>query len=166
MITTLYHYHEVLSFVFGKAKLVAEYFSENSNLEDSGNSLPAFSSWTNLKLHIIPVTPTLVKKVIINLYSLKSSGADCIPVVVFKSSAWIFIHSSWAFTYVSEGILFSRLVDDFICGHSSYEYWERYTARNYCSISRLSVANRIFEKLVNNRLVDYFEKGDLFLFPI
>ena len=109
MITTLYHYHEVLSFVFGKAKLVAEYFSENSNLEDSGNSLPAFSSWTNLKLHIIPVTPTLVKKVIVSLYSLKSSGADCIPVVVFKSSAWIFIHSSWAFTYVSEGILFSRL---------------------------------------------------------
>ena len=87
MIPTLYHYHEVLSFVFDKAKLVAEDFSENSNLEDSGNSLPAFSSRINLKLHIISVTPTLVKKVIINLYSLKRG-----VIILNRSNNSVFLY--------------------------------------------------------------------------
>ena len=36
-----------------KAKLFAENFSKNSNLDESGLSLPAFHSRTNLKLHNI-----------------------------------------------------------------------------------------------------------------
>ena len=39
----------------------------NSNLDDSGISLPAFSSRTHLKLHKFFVTPKLVKKVKTNL---------------------------------------------------------------------------------------------------
>ena len=34
-----------------KAKLFAKNFSKNSNLDDSGISLPIFPSRTNLKLH-------------------------------------------------------------------------------------------------------------------
>ena len=34
-----------------KAKLFTEIFSKSSNLDDSGISLPAFPSRTNLKLH-------------------------------------------------------------------------------------------------------------------
>ena len=45
-----------------------------------------FPSKINLKLHIITVTPTLVKKIIINLQSSKASGPYCIPVVVLKNS--------------------------------------------------------------------------------
>ena len=48
-------------------------------------SLPVFPSRTNLKLHNISVTPKMVKKVITNLYSLKASGPDCIPVAVLKN---------------------------------------------------------------------------------
>ena len=44
------------------AKLLAENFSKNSNIDDSGISVPAFSSKTNLKLYNISVTPRLVKK--------------------------------------------------------------------------------------------------------
>ena len=39
---------------------------------------------------------------------------------------------------------------------------ERYTAKNYCPVSLLSVVNKVFEKLVNNRIVDHLEKCDLF----
>ena len=54
----------------------------NSNLDDSGISLPVFPSRTNLKLHNISVTPKMVKKVIMNL---DASGPDCIPVVILKN---------------------------------------------------------------------------------
>ena len=56
---------EVLSSASDKAKLFAENFSETSNLDDSGISLPVFPSRTNL--HNISVTPKMAKKVIINL---------------------------------------------------------------------------------------------------
>ena len=68
-----------------KAKLFAENFSKNSDPDNSGILLPVFPSRTNLKLHNIPVTPNMVKKVIINLDLSKTSGPDCIPVVVLKN---------------------------------------------------------------------------------
>ena len=39
----------------------------------------------NQKLYIIPITPKLVKKVIINFDSSKVPGPDCIPVVIQKN---------------------------------------------------------------------------------
>ena len=35
---------------------------------------------------------------------------------------------------------------------------ERPTAKNYCPVSLLSVVSKVFEKLVNNRIVDHLEK--------
>ena len=67
-----------------KEKLFVENFSMNSNLDDSGISLPVFPSRTNLKLHV-SVTPKIVRKVILNLDLSKASGPDCIPVVVLKN---------------------------------------------------------------------------------
>ena len=40
---------------------------------------------------------------------------------------------------------------------------ERYTAKNYCPVSLLSVVNKVFEKLVNNKIVNHLEKCGLFL---
>ena len=48
--------------------------STNSNLDGSGISLPVSPSITHLKLHIISVTPIMVKKVIMNLDLSKASG--------------------------------------------------------------------------------------------
>ena len=59
--------------------------SKNSDLDDSGVSLPVFPSRTSLKLDNISVTSRIVKKVIINLYLSKASGPDCIPEVVLKT---------------------------------------------------------------------------------
>ena len=76
---------EVLSSASDKAKLFAENSTNNSNLDDSGISLPVFPSRTNLKLHDISVTPKMVKKVITNLDLSKASGPDCVTVVVLKN---------------------------------------------------------------------------------
>ena len=68
-----------------KAKLFAENFCKNSNVDDSGISLPVFPSRPSLKLYNISVTTKMVKKVIINLDLSKASGPNCIPVVVLKN---------------------------------------------------------------------------------
>ena len=81
----LFNSQEVLSSASDNAKLFAENFSKNSNIDDSGISFPVFPSRTVLKLHNISVTPTMVKKVIISLDLSKASGPDCIPVVVLKN---------------------------------------------------------------------------------
>ena len=52
---------EVLSSASDKVKLFAKNFSKTSNLEDSGISLPAFPSRTNLKPYI-SVTPKMLKR--------------------------------------------------------------------------------------------------------
>ena len=39
---------------------------------------------------------------------------------------------------------------------------ERSTAKNYHPVSLLSVVSKVFEKLVNNRIVDHLEKSGFF----
>ena len=39
---------------------------------------------------------------------------------------------------------------------------ERSTAKNYRPVSLLSVVSKVFEKLVNNRIVDHLEKCGIF----
>ena len=68
-----------------KAKFFVKNLSKNSNLDDSGISLPVFPSRTNLKLHNISVTLKMVKKVLTNLDSSMASGPNCIPVVVLNN---------------------------------------------------------------------------------
>ena len=75
----------MLSSKSDKAKLFAENFSNNSNLDDSGISLTVFPSRANLKLHNISVTPKMVKKATMNLDLSKGPGPDSIPIVVLKN---------------------------------------------------------------------------------
>ena len=82
---------------------------------DSGISLPAFPSITNLKLHNISVTTNLVKKVITNLDSSKMPGTDFIPVVVLKNCEPKLSYKLTELFYVSEEILFSTLLERLIC---------------------------------------------------
>ena len=98
-----------------KAKLFAKNFSKNANLDDSNISLPVFSFRTNLKLYNISVTAKLVKKVITILDSSKASGPDCIPVVVLLNSKAELSYIV-AELYVSERVLFSRLLEGLISG--------------------------------------------------
>ena len=104
----------------------------------------------------------MVNKVITNLDLSKESATDCIPVVVLRNC---------------EPELFLLLVEFFNkCLKESCfpDCWkvssvvpvfknvgEMSAAKNYRPVSLLSVVNKVFEKLVNNRIVDHLEKCGL-----
>ena len=146
----------MLSFASNKAKSFAKNFSKNSNLDNSGISLPVFLSRTNLKLHNTSVTPKMVKKFITNCDSSKASGPDCIPVVVLKNCepelsyilAELFnkclkescFPDSWKFSLV---IPVSMIVG------------ERSTTKNYHRVGLFSVVSNVFEKLIIELLITW-----------
>ena len=153
----------MLSSASDKAKLLAKNFSLNSNLDDLGVSLPVFPSRTNLKLHNISVTPKMVRKVTMNLDMSKPSGLDCIPVVVLKNC-------EPKLSYILAELLNKCLKESCFpdCWKVSSvvpvfkNVGERSTAKNYRPVSLLSVVSKVFEKLVNNRIVGHLEKCSLF----
>ena len=150
---------KVLSSTSDKAKLFAENFSKNSNLDDCGISLPVFPSRTNLKLHNISITPKMVDKVITNPDSSKASGGpDCIPVVFLKNCDLSYILAKLFNICLKESCFpdcwkVSLVVPVF------KNVGERSAAKNYHPVSLLSVVRKVF--LVNNRIVDHLEKCGL-----
>ena len=58
--------------------------------------------------------------------------------VVLKNWAWIFLHTSWTLQYVSEGVLFSRLLESFASVPVFKNVMERSTAKKYHPFSLLS----------------------------
>ena len=152
-----------LSSASDKAKLFAENFSLNSNLDDSGVSLPVFLCRNNLKLHNISVAPKMVRKVVMNLDLSKASGPDYIPVVVLKNCEQ---ELSYILAELFNKCLKESCFPD--CWKISSvvpvikNVGERPTAKNYCPVSLLSVVSKVFEKLVNNSIVGHLEKCGLF----
>ena len=47
--------------------------------------------------------------------------------------------------------------------HVLKNVWERSAAKTCCPVSLLSLISKIFEKLVNNRIIDHIDKSGLFL---
>ena len=144
----------MLSSAFDKRKLFAESFSKDSNHDDS----------TNLKLHNISVTPKMVRKVIMNLDLSKASGPDCIPVVVLKNCE---PELSYILAELFNKCLKESCFPD--CWKVSSvvpvfkNVGERFAAQNCCPVSLFSVVSKVFEKLVNNRIVDHLENVSFFL---
>ena len=105
----------------------------------------------------------MVKKVIMNLDSSKGSGPDCIPVVILKNCEPELLY---VLAKLSNKCLKESCFPD--CWKVSSvvpvfkNVGERSTAKNYRPVSLLSVVSKVFEKLVNNRIVDHIEKCDLF----
>ena len=153
----------MLSSAYDKAKLFTKNFSKNSNLDESGISLPVSPSRTNLKLHNIFVTPKMVTKVAINLDLSRVSGPNCIPVVVLKNcEAELSYILAELFNKCFRESCFpdcwkvSSVVPEF----TNVE--ERFTSKNYRLFSLLFVVSKVFEKLVNDRVVNHLEKCGLF----
>ena len=98
-----------------------------------------------------------------NLDLSKASGPDCIPVVLLKNCE---PELSYILTQ-----LFSKCLKD-SCFADCWKVssvvpvfknvGERSAAKNYCPVSLLSVVSEVFEKLVNNRIVNHIEKCGLF----
>ena len=162
-IPPLFNGPEMLPFTSDKAKLFTENFSKNSNFDESPISLPVFPSRTNQKLHNISVTPKMVKKVITDHDLSKASGPDCIPFVVLKNCE---PELSYILVELFNKCLKESCFPD--CWKVSLvvpvftNVGERSAAKNYHPVSLLSVVSKVFEKLVNNRIVDHLEKCGLF----
>ena len=161
-IPPLFNRLEVLSSASDKAKLFAKDFSTNSNLDDSGISLPVFPSRTNLKLHNISITPKMVKKVITNLDSSKAFGPDCIPVVVLKNYPELSYILAKFFNKCLEESCFPDCWKVSLVVPVFKNVGERSTAKNFHPVRLLSVVSKVFEKLVNNKIVNHLEKCGLF----
>ena len=89
------------------------------------------------------------------------SCPDCIAVVFLKNCEpellYILAELFWN---MSERVLFSRLLKGFISGPKNFG--ERSTAKSYHPLILLSVVSKVFEKLVNDKIVDHLEKCGLF----
>ena len=117
-------------------------------------SLPVFPSRTSLKLHNISVTPKMVKKVIMNLDLSKASGPDGIPVVVLKNC-------EPELPYILAELFNKCLKESCFpdCWKVSWVFLvfknvgERSTAESYHPVSLLSLVSKVFEKLVNKRIL-------------
>ena len=101
----------------------------------------------------------MFKKVITNLDSSKVSGPDCIPVMVLKTCE---PEPSFILAELFNMCLKESCFPD--CWKVSSvvpvikNVGEKSAAKNYHPVSLLSVVSKVFEKLVNNRIVDHLEK--------
>ena len=105
----------------------------------------------------------MVKKGLTNLDLSKTAGPDCIPVVVLKNCE---PKLSYILPELFNKCLKESCFPD-CCKVSLVvpvfkNTGERSTAKNYHPVSVLSVVSKVFEKLVNNRIVDHLEKCGLF----
>ena len=64
---------------------------------------------------------------------------------------------------MSERVLFSILLEGPLVVPAFKNVGERSTAKYYHPVSLLSVVSKLFEKFVNNRIVDHLEKCSFFL---
>ena len=119
-----------------------------TNLHDSGISLHAFPSRTDLKLHAICVTPKLVKKIVTNLDLSRACGLDCIPVMVLKKCE---PELSYILAQLYNVCLKESCFPD--CWKVSLavpvfkNVGEWYMIKNYRTLSLLSVVSKFFKKL-------------------
>ena len=114
-----------------------------SNLDDSRISLPLF--------------------LFLNFDLSKASGPDCIPVVVLKNCE---PDISYILAELFNKCLKESCFPDCWKVFSVFPIFEnvgeKSTVKNYRPVSLLSVVSKVFEKLVNNRIVDHLEKYGLF----
>ena len=105
----------------------------------------------------------MIKKVITNLDSSKAPGPDCIPVVVLENCE---PELSYILAELFNMCLKESCFPDCWKVSSVFPAFtnvgERFTAKNYLPVSPLSVANKVFEKLVNTRIPDCLGKCGLF----
>ena len=104
----------------------------------------------------------MIRKVVVNLDLSKASGPDYIHVMVLKNC-------EPELSYILAELFNKYLKDSCFpdCWRLSSvvpvfkNVVERSTSKNYRPVGLLSVVSKVFEKLVNNRIVDHLEKCGL-----
>ena len=105
----------------------------------------------------------MVRKVVMNLDLSKASAPDSIPAVVLKNCE---PELSYILAELFKKCLKESCFPDCWKVLSVVPAFKnigvRSTGKNYCPVSLLSVVSKVFEKLVNNSIVDHLEKCGLF----
>ena len=98
-----------------------------------------------------------------NLDLSKTSGPDYIPMAILKNceSELCYIAAE-LFSKCPKESCFADSCKISLVVLVFKNIGERSTAKNYCPVSLLSVVSKVFEKLVNNRIVDHLENCGLF----
>ena len=152
-ISPLFNDLELLFAASDKAKLFPKIFFLRTLILMTWASLNCFLSRTYLKLHTIFVT-TKIKTNLDSSKTSKTSGPDCIQRVVLKNCE---PEISYILTDPFNMCLKQSCFPD--CWKVSSvvpvfkNVGESSTAKNYCPASLLSVVSKVFEKLVNNRII-------------
>ena len=101
----------------------------------------------------------MVENVITNLDSLKTSGPDCIPVVVLKNCE---PELSYILAELFNKCLKESCFPDCWKVSSMVPVFknvgEKSIAKNYRPVSLLFVVSKVFEKLISKRDVDHLDK--------
>ena len=106
----------------------------------------------------------MVKKLITNFDLSKASGPDCIPALVLKNcEAELSCILAELFNMYLKESCFADCWEVSTMLPVFKNVGERFTVKNYCPVSLLSVVSKVFEKPENNRLVDHLEKCGLFM---
>ena len=105
----------------------------------------------------------MIKKFITNLDSSKASGLDCIRVVVLKNCE---PELPYTLAELFNMCLKESCIPDcwkiLLVVPVFKNVGEISTTKNYHPVSLLSKVTKVFEKRVNNRIVDHLEKCGLF----
>ena len=98
----------------------------------------------------------MVKKVITDFDSSKAAGPGCSPMVVLKNCAPELSHiPAELFNMCLKESCFPDCWKVSLVVPALNNVGKRSTAKNYRPVSLLSLVSKVFEKLVNNRLVHY-----------
>ena len=145
-----------------KANIFASKFAANSNLDDLGSLPPEFPPVTDEKLCESKVTASLISKLITELDSTKATGPDGIPVVVLK-------HLNPELSPILAK-LFNRCLKE-KCFPSVWKTsavcpvfknaGEKSNPAQYRPISLLSVISKLFESVINKRILDHLNRNNL-----
>ena len=99
------------------------------------------------------------KKVIMNLDSSKAFGRDCIPMVVLKNGEPELLYIlAELFNLCLKESCFPDCWKILLVVPVFKDIGGRPAAINYRPVSLLFVVSKVFEKLVNNRILDHLEK--------
>ena len=161
-IPTLVNGPEVISSSSEKAKLFAANFAANSTLDDHGHPLPDFPQLTDCLLSKFSVTSKEIGKLVRKLDSTKATGPDEIPVVVLK--------------HISPELspILAKLFNCCLTEKCFPDIWKlssvcpvfknaglRSAPSQYRPISLLSVISKLFEAVMNRRILGHLTKNNL-----
>ena len=145
-----------------KASIFASKFAAHSNLDDRGCLPPDFPPVTEEKICDLKVTAGQISKLIKELDSTKATGPDSIPVVVLK-------HISPELSPILAK-LFNRCLNE-RCFPTSWKTsavcpvyknaGDKSAPSQYRPISLLSIISKLFECVINERVLDHLVKNNL-----